>query len=69
MKNRELICSTLIDHLTSSTVNRGTVSILSGPWGCGKTYLWNKDILPQLSGKAIITLSLFGLESMTALKI
>lgn len=49
-------------------IERGTVSVLSGPWGCGKTYLWLHDILPQLTGQSTITLSLFGLESIAALK-
>ena len=68
MKNKGLICAALIDHLTDDTLKRGTISVLSGPWGCGKTFLWNNDIVPQLSGKNIITLSLFGLESIAALK-
>ncbi|MCK5345100.1 MAG: hypothetical protein KAR20_16940, partial [Candidatus Heimdallarchaeota archaeon] len=68
MKNKELIRSVLHERLTDNSLKHGTVSVLSGPWGCGKTYLWLNDILPLLSGKSAITLSLFGLESIAALK-
>lgn len=68
MKNRELIRHVLHARLMDESIDRGTVSVLSGPWGCGKTYLWLHDILPQLTGRSTITLSLFGLESIAALK-
>ncbi len=68
MKNRDLIYSVLLERLTNGTVEQGTVTVLSGPWGCGKTYLWQHEILPQLKGRGVVTLSLFGLESIAALK-
>lgn len=68
MKNRELILSALNERLKDDSLARGTVTVLSGPWGCGKTYLWLNDILPLLSEQNTITLSLFGLESIAALK-
>jgi hypothetical protein len=68
MKNRELILSVLQDRLMGKDKTEGTVMVLSGPWGCGKTYLWVHDLLPKLSGYKTVTISLFGLESIATLK-
>jgi len=67
LKNKESILKSLLDHLINDS-KKGTVSLLSGPWGCGKTYLWLHDVQPKLEEHSTITLSLFGLESVTALK-
>jgi len=68
LKNKDLIRSVLLDRLTDDTIERGTVTVLSGPWGCGKTHLWQHEIFSQLKGRGVVTLSLFGLESIAALK-
>lgn len=68
LKNKDLIRSVLLDHLTDDAVERGTVTVLSGPWGCGKTHLWQHEILSKLKDRGVVTLSLFGLESIAALK-
>lgn len=68
MKNRELILTVLQKRLMDKNKAEGTVTLLSGPWGCGKTYLWVHDLLPKLSGYKTVTISLFGLESIATLK-
>lgn len=68
MKNRDLIRSVVIQRLTDDADMGGKVILLSGPWGCGKTYLWQNEVFPKLSDKAVITVSLFGLESIASLK-
>lgn len=68
MKNRELILSVLQKRFMDKNKAEGTVMVLSGPWGCGKTYLWVHDLLPKLSGHKAVTISLFGLESIATLK-
>jgi hypothetical protein len=42
--------------------------LLTGEWGVGKTYAWNHQILPALSGKSVVYVSLFGLTSVPDLK-
>ncbi len=39
---------------------KGRVVVLTGRWGCGKTYLWQNSISPA----PVVTVSLFGVESM-----
>ena len=68
MKNRELILTVLQERLMDKNKAEGTVTVLSGPWGCGKTYLWIHDLLPKLSEYKTVTISLFGLESIATLK-
>jgi len=68
LKNRDLIRSVLLEKLTNDAIEKGTVTVLSGPWGCGKTHLWQHEIVSKLKDKGVVTLSLFGLESITTLK-
>lgn len=44
--------------------------MLSGEWGCGKTYLINNVFIPHVKDKYIIVcISLFGIDSLDALKV
>lgn len=70
MKDKEIIVSTIKENL-SKFDDKGKVIFLSGPWGCGKTYLWKKEISKLLDKDKdkIVNISLFGVESISALKI
>ncbi len=68
MKNREFIVEVLSDRMKKAAPTRGAVCLLSGPWGCGKSYLWVNDILPKLTASSAITISLFGLDSIETLR-
>lgn len=68
MKNKDFIRTVLLEKLTDDAIERGTVTVLSGPWGCGKTHLWQHEIVSELRDRGVVTLSLFGLESIAALK-
>lgn len=68
MHNRELIIDTLIKRMKDDSNNEGCVIILTGEWGCGKTFLWNNDVLGSLKGYNPITISLFGLNNIDDLK-
>lgn len=54
--------------MKKDALTRGAVCLLSGPWGCGKSYLWLNDVLPKLTESSPITISLFGLDSIETLK-
>lgn len=68
MKNREFIIEVLSERMKKDALTRGAVCLLSGPWGCGKSYLWFNDVLPRLEEYSAITISLFGLDSIDTLK-
>lgn len=40
--------------------------MISGKWGCGKTYFWNKNIVPKLKEKGVknIYISLYGVKTI-----
>jgi hypothetical protein len=40
--------------------------MISGKWGCGKTYFWNKNIVPNLKeqGRKNIYISLYGVKTI-----
>lgn len=67
MKQREDIVAFLQQHLSDDQAASGRVILMTGPWGCGKTFLWRTDVLPKLSSPPI-TVSLFGVDSLAALK-
>jgi len=54
--------------------NNGKTIMLSGVWGAGKTYFWQKEIEPSLSeklknkNKACVYVSLYGKESISDIK-
>ncbi|MFG1520361.1 P-loop NTPase fold protein [Halobacteriovorax sp. ZH1_bin.1] len=62
MKNREIIKSTIINHFKKN--KPGAIGIV-GPWGCGKTYLWD-EVKRSLDGTLYV--SLFGCSSVEDLK-
>jgi DNA polymerase III delta prime subunit len=66
VKNLDHIEHILHHHLSNKA---GKTILLSGPWGCGKTFLWRTKIAPQFAAEKPITLSLFGVESLSAFKI
>lgn len=68
MKNREFVVDVLTERINKEASTRGAVCLLSGPWGCGKSYLWLNDILPRVNESSVITISLFGLDSIETLK-
>ena len=44
--------------------------MLSGEWGCGKTYLINTKFIPLVKDKyVIVCISLFGIDSLDALRV
>ncbi len=53
--------------------NNGSVIMLSGKWGAGKTHFWKNSIEPELSRlfdnqKAYVYISLYGKESTESIK-
>lgn len=44
--------------------NDGKVVCLTGSWGSGKTFFWEKYLEPSLSNSLIITISLYGKKSI-----
>ncbi|MGD9732975.1 MAG: P-loop NTPase fold protein [Desulfamplus sp.] len=68
MRDKESIVRALVKRLNDQSMKKRSVSILSGPWGCGKTYLWFTEFMPALDESKIIYFSLFGLESISTLK-
>lgn len=67
MKQREDIVTFLVRHLTPGQDSSGRVILMAGPWGCGKTFLWRTDVVPKLPNPPV-TVSLFGVDSLTTLK-
>lgn len=65
MKNLVEIREALLDHLRDGG---GKVVLLTGPWGCGKTYLWQNELEPALEEYKPVYLSLFGADSIRSLK-
>ncbi|NOK32635.1 hypothetical protein [Corallococcus exercitus] len=45
----------------------GSVSLITGPWGAGKTHFWKKEVVPAL-GRRTSYVSVFGIESSNQLK-
>ena len=46
------------------------VLMISGEWGCGKTYLINNKFIPSVEDKyVIVCVSLFGIDSLNALRV
>ncbi|MBF0231062.1 MAG: hypothetical protein HQK63_15950 [Desulfamplus sp.] len=68
MRDKESIVRALFKRLNDQSMKKRSVAILSGPWGCGKTYLWFTELMPALDESKIIYFSLFGLESISTLK-
>ncbi|WP_426746139.1 ATP-binding protein [Myxococcus faecalis] len=66
MKNQDQVEQILQHHLLDKA---GKTILLSGPWGCGKTFLWSTRVAPKLETERPITLSLFGIDSLAALKV
>lgn len=67
MKNRAQIETTLFAYLQDNQ-DRGKTVLLSGPWGCGKTYLWREMVSKYFEMEKPLTISLFGIDSMSSLK-
>jgi hypothetical protein len=65
MRDPQAIAHILAQHLSEPA---GKAILLSGPWGCGKTYLWRQTVAPRLDAERPITVSLFGMESTATLK-
>lgn len=65
MKNRIVIA----DALETALSKEGRrVVLLTGPWGSGKTHLWDSAIKPRLTNANPITISLFGTQSVDDIK-
>lgn len=45
----------------------GRTLLITGPWGCGKTYLWKESVVPALK-RPHIYVSAFGVDGASALK-
>ena len=45
----------------------GRAVLITGPWGSGKTFLWKKEVEPQLN-RPVVYVSAFGAESAPAFK-
>ena len=57
-----------IDRLTETISHQladraGKTLLLTGPWGCGKTYLWHQHIHKRLQARSPVYVSLFGATS------
>jgi hypothetical protein len=61
----EVISRSLTECLTK---NEPSAYVVSGLWGCGKTYLWQEKVCKSDPAKAAITVSLFGLGSVAELQ-
>lgn len=65
MKDIEAIRDRLVSQLQDPT---GKGLLLTGPWGCGKTYLWKQLVAPALAKDRPLYVSLFGMDTLMTLK-
>lgn len=56
----------IVDTLNDCARESGKVILFDGPWGSGKTWIWNKYIKPRLKRRKIIYVSLFGKNDVHA---
>jgi hypothetical protein len=63
VNKRDEVRKTVVSDLTAES--DGLVVCLSGPWGCGKTHLWD-EVAAELraQGKTVAKVSLFGMTSV-----
>lgn len=57
----------LVALLSSGKTSGGRALLITGPWGCGKTYLWKNLVAPQ-TGRATVYVSAFGATDADDLK-
>jgi hypothetical protein len=57
----------LVALLSRGKTSGGRASLITGPWGCGKTYLWKKLVAPQTQ-RPTVYVSAFGATSADDLK-
>lgn len=64
------ISERITNILSNNDQKAAGATLLSGPWGCGKTYLWTWQIKPALKTKNIrpIYISLFGVATADELR-
>ena len=73
MERNELRISIIKNLTNPSTLLKG-VTLLRGKWGCGKTFLWQKEIQPAIEKEEnckdipVIYVSCFGVDSLNQLK-
>ena len=71
-KNKELVdtekygTKSLKQIVDSLNVKSGKVILLNGPWGSGKTWIWNNYIKSRLKRRKVIYVSLFGKSDVHA---
>ncbi|MFH1288861.1 MAG: P-loop NTPase fold protein [bacterium] len=73
MPNAKTIEAYLIGDENSFLLNKnndGKVIMISGKWGCGKTYFWQEKIMRELDGKgkSHVYISLYGKDSLEAIQ-
>jgi hypothetical protein len=59
--------NTLLGLLSGPKRPNGRSILITGPWGCGKTFLWKQTLAPRI-GRPTIYVSAFGSESSANLK-
>lgn len=64
MHDPELIESLLVAQLKDPV---GKVILLTGPWGCGKTYLWRKRVARALKDREPTYITVFGADSIASI--
>jgi hypothetical protein len=65
--NATTAAESLLALLTTEQRTSARAILLTGPWGCGKTYVWKQLVAPQLKNPSVYV-SAFGAEGPDALK-
>lgn len=58
---------TLVALLSGQKREAGRTILVTGPWGCGKTFLWKQTVAPKIE-RPQVYVSAFGAESASTLK-
>jgi hypothetical protein len=67
MPDAKTVAAAMLADLGDRTAQ---VIVLKGAWGCGKSYLWAHQVVPQLAAAkvTVVTTSLFGVSSVDELR-
>src|SRR5690242_19195574 len=59
---------TLLTLLSRDQRKVGRAILITGPWGCGKTFFWRNEAVPQLQERQSVYVTAFGAEGAAAFK-